>query len=118
MNQISKEQLQNALYELYKENWLYFNMPAAEQLEVKREYIRDLLSGDIRPDASFDEYIFENGYHGSCYVCFDEFLEAEYQDRKFIENLLFDGRNPGLDDTSKMIMQAYDEYNEPDLELE
>lgn len=118
---ISEEQLQNALYELYKADWVLNHVPQFEQYEVRREYEFGVLFGEV--EGSFDDYIFENGYHGNVYACFDEFLDAEYLDREYMQSLVRDCRSPFLEspflnDTAKQILQVYDEYNEPDLEKE
>lgn len=92
------------LYDLYKENWMYENVPAAERLDVFREYAAIQLTED-QPYKNFDEYISENGYHGSLYVCKDEFLQNEYQDREYIQSLL---EESGVNVSRDIIMKVYD----------
>lgn len=98
------ENIKNLLYDLYKENWMYENVPAAERLDVFREYTTIQLTED-QPYKSFDEYISDNGYRGSLYVCKDEFLQNEYQDREYIQNLL---EESGINVSRDKIMKVYD----------
>ncbi len=115
---IPEEVLQDEFYELYKEAWEYENVPYGEKLDVMREYHKAALYGETSAE-SFEDYLWENdGYHGSLYVCFEEFLDNEYQDREYMESLLRDGRSPKADKESQFIMENYDFYNEKELDLE
>lgn len=114
MYEITEEELQNSLYALYKEAWLYENVPAAERLDVFREYTAQQLAEHCY--ESFEDYLNDQGYNDSLYVCKDEFLGAEYLDREYIEGLLTEcGINR---DITKKIMESYDAYTAPEKEVE
>ena len=36
---------------------------------------------------SFDDYIYEFGYNGELYVCYEEFVNAEYLDEYYMKEL-------------------------------
>lgn len=85
-------------YALYVRNWIDTHTVAESRLSALRDYYIDALSSldeDIEPD-DFGKWLFENGFSGSCYACFDEFLNAEYLDREYITKL-FDSNARLLD---------------------
>ena len=77
------ETVKRKLYEAYKQEWVEENVTAAMEEEAENEY--EELSEDY---ASFNDYIEENGYQGSLYVCYEEFLDCEYQDEDWIKSHL------------------------------
>ena len=74
-------------YEKYKEAWVkernYSPEFLAEIQEAYEEAVREFGS-----PSCLEEYIDEHGYGGECYVCFEEFLGAEYQDQEYMKELL------------------------------
>lgn len=73
-------------YELYKIDWLRRISPDMMMDTVKNYYEGYRGYSDC---YNLDEYIFDNGYANGClYVCQDEFLGAEFQDREFMKSLL------------------------------
>lgn len=44
----------------------------------------------ISCEQTFSECLFENGFHGALWVCFEKFLGAEYRDREYMRSLLTD----------------------------
>lgn len=79
-------------YDLYKQNWIDTNTTREMRLDCLREYYSYIIECnelDIEID-SFDDWLFNNGYNGSLYVCYDEFLVHEYQDKDFISTLFSD----------------------------
>ena len=79
--------MQKAAYELYKQDWLCEHVSKERQLASIREYY-EMDEEDRTAYADYDDYLFENGYGGEMYVCFDEFLGAEFQDAGYMEYLL------------------------------
>ena len=79
--EIEVEKLQHNVYEAYKDEWLSENVSAVMQEEAEKEY-----EEHEEEYASFDDYIEENGYGGSLYVCFEEFLDCEYQDKGWLRS--------------------------------
>lgn len=86
--------IQQAAYELYKQDWVNTYVSSEMRLQSVREYqyyLDDCIADGETP-VSMSEWIEENGYGaGSLYVCFDEFLNCEYHDRAYIKSLLKDG---------------------------
>ena len=80
-NDIKKE-----LYEDYKREWMRENISErtknAVYEEWKANYDESVWESfeEYREEIPYDSYIEENGYHGMLYVCYDEFLDYEYQD--------------------------------------
>jgi len=74
-------------YEKYKEAWVkernYSPEFLADIQEAYEEAVREFGS-----PSCLEEYIDEHGYGGECYVCFEEFLGAEYQDQEYMKELL------------------------------
>jgi hypothetical protein len=92
---ISEENLKEIAYELYKMHWTRENISKESQLaeyrlyrlELLEEYDEDSLDWDSYI-PTFEDWLFDNGYGGSLYVCFDEFIDAEYQDVDYMSYLL------------------------------
>lgn len=100
---ISEKELQEIAYELYKIDWVRENVSQELQLAVEREFWLE----SLEYEQEFDEillwsnWIWDNGYHGSLYVCFDEFLDCEYEDVGYMKYLLCH---------NSVFWQAYKEY--------
>lgn len=73
-------------YELSKINWMR-RISYIRQMDSMKDYYMET-DKDFMEEYSFNDYIGECGYQGELYVCYDEFLEAEYLDREFMEELL------------------------------
>lgn len=76
--------IQELAYELYKIDWMRRISPE-RQMDALRNYYQENVD-----DAyySFEGYLDDQGYDGELYVCFDEFLGVEYQNREYIRELL------------------------------
>jgi len=87
-------------YELYKIDWEQsHNISGKRKLEAYREYTQLCLEEEADPltmqysslsYSTFEDFLEEHGYHGELYVCYDEFLNAEYLDDGYMEYLLQD----------------------------
>ena len=78
-------------YELYKVDWKHSHMITAErEMDSIKDYYEGLVDGDT--EYTYNDYLEEFGYNGELYVCYEEFLDAEYLDEDYICNLL-DNRN-------------------------
>lgn len=74
-------------YELYKIDWMN-HISHNRQMDALKNYYEELhISYD--EDYTFDDYLFDNGYDGELYVCFDEFLQNEYLDEDYMKELLY-----------------------------
>lgn len=73
-------------YELYKNDWMR-RISAERKADALKNWYQEtpIWNRTVYPPSS---YIEENGYDGEYYVCFEEFLEAEYQDSDYIKSLL------------------------------
>lgn len=82
------ETIEVTAYKKYKEYWLKERPYSKEFMnQIVSEYLEECKERDDE-NYSFEEYIDEHGYHGECYVCFEEFLMYEYQDDDFMKELL------------------------------
>lgn len=72
-------------YRKYQEDWIKRQDFSEEFMEeIQREYM-EYCTNTL---CSFQEYLDENGFHGICYVCIDEFRGAEYLDAVYMNDLL------------------------------
>lgn len=94
-------------YETYKQKWVEDNTTAEMRIKTTYDYSiekQQSYSGEY----SFEDYIFDYGYDGSCYVCYDEFIDNEYQDKDYMTEVLTEaGCN---DDVYEMYLKDL-EYN-------
>lgn len=72
-------------YELYKIDWIR-RISAERQMDVVKNYYIET-DKDFIKEYSLDEYILDSGYSGEIYVCYEEFLDAEYLDESYMEYL-------------------------------
>lgn len=77
------------LYNTYKQEWLDENISPETAEEARKEYEdKKAEYGEDFEYSSFEEYIEDVGYGGSLYVCYEEFLDCEYQDTDWLRNHL------------------------------
>ncbi len=82
---LEKEELKRGLYETYKQEWCDENVTPEMTEEAKKEYEDEKAEcGEDFEYSSFEEYIEDVGYGGSLYVCYEEFLNCEYQDTDWL----------------------------------
>ena len=77
-------------YKKYKRDWFENHVSIHLLHETKNNYLsykQDCDELGFESDT-FSEYIEENGFGGMLWVCFDEFLNAEYADKGYMEALL------------------------------
>lgn len=75
-------------YEKYQMHWMLahgitiarINKEADVWLAEQKEHLSD--------DEPFSDYLENNGFGGSLWVCYDEFLGCEYQNREYMRFLL------------------------------
>lgn len=73
-------------YELYKFDWKHSNITHEMEMDNIKDYYEGLV--DSEENYTYNDYIFEFGYSGMVYACYDEFRECEYLDRDYICGLL------------------------------
>lgn len=83
-------EISKVAYELYKQDWVDQHTTALARLKNIREYYAYVAEceefGD-EPD-SYEDWLFDYGYHGALYACFGEFCDEEYHDVEYIKGLL------------------------------
>ena len=70
-------------YELYRIDWMR-RISADRQMDAIKDYYEGLVD---ETEYSFDDYIYEFGYDGELYVCYEEFVNAEYLDEYYMKEL-------------------------------
>lgn len=76
-------------YELYKVDWKRsHNITAEKEMEAIRDYFFGLV--DAYDVYTYEDYLNDFGYDGELYVCYEEFLENEYQDEEYMREILDD----------------------------
>ena len=74
-------------YELYKVDWKHSHMITKDrEMDSIKNYYEGLVDDDT--DYTYNDYLEEFGYDGELYICYEEFLETEYQDEDYICSLL------------------------------
>ena len=87
--------LKDELYENYKSDWINFqkhiDLSFPDTMKKVEEEYKDYIKECIEeygesPDEvdSFDDYLMENGYHGTCYACKGEFFDCEMNDIRYV----------------------------------
>lgn len=98
--QITESALQAMSYELYKIDWEREYITTERKLAEYRLYTLTELEDNC--NESFEDWLFDNGYGGEIYACFDEFIDCEYQDYGYMKYLL----------GNSVFWKAYEEYQE------
>lgn len=76
-------------YRKYQEDWIKRQDFSKEfKEEIQREYMEFKKELYPKNQYLFQQYLDENGFHGICYVCIDEFRGAEYLDAVCMNSLL------------------------------
>lgn len=74
-------------YKKYQHDWMISHGIGEDALnKVIQEYVAD--TKEDCPEMAFSEWLFEHGFDGSIWVCYDEFLGTEYQDKEYMVYLL------------------------------
>ena len=71
-------------YELYKIDWERRISAERKMDNVKNWYEENKQYNNY----TYEEYLFDEGYSGELYVCYNEFLGAEYLDEEYIKGIL------------------------------
>ena len=97
-----KNVIKQAIYKMYKSHWLMHRIKPFDIEKLYKEYLEMLSTNknnmyedglaivkDISYEYTFQDFIEENGINGELYVCYDEFLDIEYQDEEIIKDIIF-----------------------------
>ena len=72
-------------YEKYQHDWMISHDIDEKVMDkTMQEYIADTAGEEV----PFSEWLFDHGFGGSLWGCYDEFLNAEYRDNDYMEYLL------------------------------
>jgi len=83
------ESIDTIAYRKYQEDWIKRqNFSKEFMAEIQKEYMECKRKYYPNDTYTFQEYLDDDGFHGSCYVCIDEFREAEYLDTVYMNDLL------------------------------
>lgn len=84
--------IRHLCYELYKLDWKRSHMITAErEMDSVKDYYECLGNYEMEDESeyTYDDYLEEFGYDGGeLYVCYEEFCDAEYQNKKYMQSLL------------------------------
>lgn len=76
-------------YKKYREDWIgRQNFSKEFKEEIQREYMEFKKEHYPANQYPFQQYLDDYGFHGSCYVCIDEFCETEYLDAVYMSDIL------------------------------
>lgn len=80
--------IRQTAYEKYQHDWMISHGIDEKAVDkAVKEYIADI-SEDNDSDTPFSEWLFDRGFDGSIWACYDEFLNAEYRDDSYMKHLL------------------------------
>ena len=84
------EGIRTVAYEKYKQQWFSSQDMTGDLMDkTVADYMEEMLHLDESEKCTFSDWLFERGFHnGNIYVCYGEFLDAEYQDKEYMQNLL------------------------------
>ena len=98
----AKTYIKELAYELYKLDWMR-RISTDRQMDIMKNYYEECVTiglnpytgdADLQYTMSFEDYLSDaNGYNGELYVCFEEFIDNEYQNEEFIKTLFGDNNN-------------------------
>lgn len=75
-------------YQLYIIQWKHEYITPEIEADAWKDYFENTEAEDFA-EYSFDDYLWDCGYAGGAlYVCYEEFLNAEYLDEDYIKELL------------------------------
>lgn len=84
------ENYKRLAYELYKIAWIDTHITKMVLLATMKSYIKEKFE-NYDDNYTFNDYLFDNGFgYGNCYASYDEFLDNEFQDKEFMEELMED----------------------------
>lgn len=83
---MTNSMIKKLCYELYKIDWKRKHISADIEMDNIKDYYEGLVDGDI--DYTYEDYLFEFGYNGELYACYEEFLEKEYLNMSYMIELL------------------------------
>lgn len=76
-------------YELYKQYWIDTHTSSEERMKVLVDYYSWRVTN--KEDVNFCDWLWfeSDGFNGSLFACFDEFLDNHYREKEFVVYELF-----------------------------
>ena len=107
---MTEEEMKSKLYDLYQLDWLMSHgYSLCDVLTALRDAENEAMEfGDDDDFDAITDRFFEEGIGGNIFACFEEFCDAELNDKEYIEDLI--GRlevSEGLE-----MLKAYKKYLE------
>lgn len=95
--------IKDLCYELYKLDWERNHINP----QIKSDSLKNFYEESINTYyySSYEEYLFDTGYNGEIYACYDEFIDNEYKDEEYIYSLL---------DNEKLFKKYLESLNNPE----
>lgn len=79
------QNIRQTAYEKYQHDWMISHHIDEKVMDQTiQEYVADIAEDEV----PFSEWLFERGFGGSIWACFNEFFGAEYQDKEYMKTLL------------------------------
>ena len=90
--------IKEVAYELYKIDWKHNHITPEREMDSLRSFATESVFYDKASSlisfgdayTSYNEYLEDTGFSGEIYVCFEEFVDNEYEDEEYIKLLLQD----------------------------
>ena len=83
---VANKTISGLCYELYKNDWMR-RISSERRADALKNWYQET---ELKNRSVFgpEQYIERQGYDGELYVCFEEFLDSEYQDSGYMKELL------------------------------
>lgn len=79
--------IRDLAYQLYIIDWKRSNITPEIEMDTWKNYFEE--TSNYIDGYTFEEFLYEQGYtSGTLYVCYEEFLNAEYLDEEYMKELL------------------------------
>ena len=84
-----KEFTQKAVYKLYQIDWER-RISAERKADDVKDFFESCIENHYTPcfEETYSQWLYDNGYSGELYVCYEEFLEEEFQNKDYIRELV------------------------------
>ena len=105
---MTNQQLQNAAYDLYYAHWVLTHQTRDEILDTIANYHEALAAHEFI--GTLSDYLNDFGFSGSAPVCKDEFLNTEFKDEQYMQNLL-----APYDSGEHSLLTAYNKYKNSEI---
>ncbi len=81
----------HCIYDIYKTDWLYSHISSQMAKDNIANYYEMMDADFLSPEEySYEDYVNEFGFNYESYVSYEEFMENEYQNKEYINELLKD----------------------------